>query len=151
MTEIEGVVSGIFNKDFHDVKLWSFKIEGSDRFYNMGQKQPTFEEGQCVKFTERNNRVDWNSIETISKDALKSTTAPSENSTTAAGTINTSDVGDRIRYQAARHDATLLVTAALKTDHLPHASNVAKGKRLDLLLGYIKQVTQQLLEQENDQ
>ena len=121
MTEIEGVVSGIFNKDFHDVKLWSFKIEGSDRFYNMGQKQPTFEEGQCVKFTERNNRVDWNSIETISKDALKN---PPEVKGTS-GTTNTSDVGDRIRYQAARHDATLLVTAALKTDHLPHASNVA--------------------------
>jgi hypothetical protein len=53
-----------------------------------------------------------------------------------------------MRYQAARADACRLVIAALHTDHLPHAANVTKAKRLPLLEGYVEQVTKTFLEQE---
>jgi len=85
---------------------------------------------------------------------------PEENTTDAAGPLrsaapinsSTPDVGTRIRYQAARRDATSLVVAALHTDALPWTAveQKNKGRKLDLLTGYIEQVTQTLLTKEND-
>lgn len=54
------------------------------------------------------------------------------------------------KFQAARRDAARIVVAALHTNHLPHSDNTAKGKRLDLLTGYVEKVTQELLRQEDD-
>lgn len=147
MTEIEGVVSGTFNKDFQGTMLYSFKIEGNQKFFRLGQKKPDFKEGQCIKFVERNNNVDWNSIEILTDAPQSTTTDASASAPTGAPSV---DVGARIRHQAARADATRLVVAALHTDHLPHSANTAKGKRLDLLIGYVEQVTKQLLEQEEN-
>jgi len=61
-------------------------------------------------------------------------------------------VGARIRYQAARADATRVVVAALHTEALPWTAvqQKNKSKKLDLLTGYIKQVTETLLEQEEE-
>jgi len=138
MTPREGKVVGVFEKPYHNVMLYSFKIEGDNTFYRLGQNKPEFKVGDTISFEDRNTNVS-NVEVTVSSTASPQKDAPSV------------DVGSRIQYQAARADATRLVVAALHTDHLPHAANVAKNKRLDLLLGYVEEVTGQLLEMENKQ
>ena len=66
------------------------------------------------------------------------------------------DVGKRIQWQAARRDACNIVVACLALEAtnveakgiLPWAANVAKAKKLDLLRGYINELTKQFIEEE---
>ena len=130
-------------KEFHGVKLWSFQVEGSRRFYRCGRVEPPFEEGQWIEFEhDAAGNADMASI------VVAGAQPTGEESTTVKQSTPVGDVGARLRYQAARRDATRIVVAALHTDHLPHAANVAKAKRLQLLEGYVEQVTKSLLEQE---
>lgn len=162
MMERTGQVKAVTHRDFQTTKLWSFQLEGSDRFFRTGKVEPKVSEGEWIKFNEKNGIVLTETI-TITENAessSKSARTPASTEDTLGvpvptvearpepSTSATIDVGQRIRYQAARRDASNIVIAALHTDHLPHATNVAKGKRLDLLLQYVEEVTQTLLEKE---
>ena len=56
----------------------------------------------------------------------------------------------------ARRDATRVITAALKVDHLtvngvlPVAKNTPKNQRLDLLRGYINELADQFIKDEDN-
>lgn len=148
-----GQVKAVTSRDFQSVKLWSFQLEGSDRYFRTGKVRPEVTEGQWIQFEEKNGIVQAETITDAPGGAeAASETAPATNVPEKGETVTasvTDNVGRRIQVQAARHDATRLVVAALEHDQLPHPSNVAKGKRLDLLLGYIDEVTNALLEQED--
>jgi len=146
MQEVTGQVSSVMSRDFQKYKLWSFQLEGSQRYYRTGKHEPGVKEGQWVTFTEKNGQVDPTSV----RDAPAGAVAQSETvpATSASAKPEPVDVGHRIRVQAARADAARIVCAALANDHLPHPANAAKGKRLDLLLGYVEEVTKELLRQE---
>ena len=131
--------------------LWSFHLEGSGRFFRCGRTNPELEEGEWIEFEEKEGNVDVKSITRVEKPAgVGAKAAPSEPASTSTSKQSSTagDVASRLRYQAARSDATKVVVAALAADHLPHAANIAKAKRLDLLMGYVEQVTQELLKQE---
>jgi hypothetical protein len=171
MNERTGQVKAINFRDFQSIKLWTFQLEGSDRYYRTGKNQPDIEEGQWISFTERNGIVQMETLmevatgnENVGADQTSAPSAPTRpgqvvvTPVAPAGAVvhretvpatNASDVGRRMQYQAARRDASNIIIAALHTDHLPHATNVAKGKRLDLLLQYVEEVTQALLSQED--
>lgn len=146
MMERTGQVKAVTSRDFQSVKLWSFQLEGSDRFFRTQKVQPDVTEGEWITFREKNGIVMTDSIEKT--DATSAVETVVETSVTEPVTSVPTDVGKRIRYQTARADATRLVVAALEHDQLPHPTNVAKGKRLDLLLGYIEEITKSLLAQE---
>ena len=166
MMERTGQVRAVTDRDFQSVKLWSFQLEGSDRFYRTQKVRPDVEVGDWITFREKNGIVMTDSITkgsaiaqseqvedpaSVGGTAMKDTSAGETvvgTSATAPVTSAPTDVGKRIRFQTARADATRLVVAALEHDQLPHPTNVAKGKRLDLLLGYIDEVTKALLAQE---
>ena len=156
MKEWTGQVRTISDRDFQGVKLWSFTLEESERFFRLGKKQPTFTIGDTICFEERNSQVEWSSVrfrDATESDKTVESAPKDENvaaTTTSEPSSSVSSVGLRLQYQAARRDATRIVVAALECDHLPHASNVAKGKRLDLLLGYVDEITKSLLKQEED-
>lgn len=142
---MKGKVSKLNRVDFkpdQGIILWSFQLEGDGAFWRCGRDEPDIKEGQWIEFEHDGQNVNVSSIKQIDASGAAPTKAASPASTAAP-------VGDRIRYQAARRDAAQLVVAALHTDHLPHAANVAKAKRLDLLLGYVEQVTKELLAQED--
>jgi hypothetical protein len=161
MNTWNGQVTKITKTPWQDIVLWSFKINTSARTFRMGKKEPAFKEGEWISFTEKNSSVDYDSIRDVPAETAGEVQPPV---TTGAGALPVTEVainakqrsgndmsdsvGDRIRFQAARADACNIIVAALAADHLPHASNVAKGKRLDLLLGYVKEVTNQLLAME---
>ena len=52
--------------------------------------------------------------------------------------------------QEARRDATRVIVAAMQTGNLPWAANTPKNQKLDLLRGYINQLTEQFIEEENE-
>ena len=54
------------------------------------------------------------------------------------------------RISNARRDSTRVIVAALQTDNLPWATNVPKGQKLDLLRGYIRELTEQFMEDEDE-
>lgn len=141
-----GKVAVVSGKTWNGVVLHSFKIDGDETWYRMGRVEPQFQSGDDITFEERNNNV---LIETISGGSGAQPSTVQKGSVSAAPVVSAGAVGDRIRYQAARRDAANVVVAALHTDALPWASNVAKAKKLDLLTGYIEQVTKTLLEQED--
>jgi len=151
-----GQVNSVSDRDFNSIKLWSFQLEGSNRYFRTGKVQPEIEVGQWITFEERNGVVDAETIEqAIAQDGAEASpeTEPATSVSESKGeTKKMSDpaIGKRMQYQAARRDASNIVIAALHTDHLPHPVNAAKGKRLDLLLQYVEEVTKTLLEREEE-
>ena len=152
MKEWTGTIKTISDRDFQGTRLWSFTLEESERFFRTGKEQPNVMIGDSVCFQERNSQVDVDTLMpmTASEPALLATSTDNVLPVPEEIWKQKTDVGERIRYQAARADACRIVVAALHTEHLPHAANIAKGKRLDLLLGYVDQVTETLLKQEED-
>ncbi len=171
MKEWSGIIEEISDKDWNGVILWSFKLEGVDRWFRTRKTKVPAEVGDQIKFSERNLQVALETIvlgdapESESKYAngakgtvpvhhapdtpRKSAGTPASTNVGSTNNAATTDAGSRIQWLAARADATNVIVAALKMDALPWASNVAKSKKLDLLRGYIKELTQQFLEDEN--
>lgn len=143
-----GQVKNITSRDFQSVKLWSFQLEDSDRYFRTGKVEPPMQVGDIIRFEEKNGIVDPTSIVSSTEEKPTAVYQQEEKQAPMENPLRAVDVGRRMQYQAARSDATKIVIAALQTDHLPHAVNVAKGKRLDLLLGYVEEVTKALLAQE---
>lgn len=150
MKEWTGKITEISSKDWHDITLWSFQIEGETRWFRTAKKRVPAEVGDTVSFEERNNQVVMESVSTSTTDTPTDTSlsAPVPPATPPS-TGDSNEIGARIQWQAARADACNVIVAALKMDALPWATNTAKGKKLDLLRGYIKEMTQQFLEEEN--
>jgi len=151
--ERKGQVSAVSDRDCNSIKLWSFQLEGSNRYFRTGKVQSRIQEGQWIKFEERNGIVVTDSIEvtdapTGAEESPATEPATSVPETTGVKAMTDPSVGKRMQFQAARRDASNIVIAALHTDHLPHPVNAAKGKRLDLLLQYVEEVTQTLLKME---
>lgn len=150
-----GQIDAISSKDWNNILLWSFRIEGEDRWFRTQKKRLPAEVGDHVTFDERNNQVILESVVVDQTSAPSAPTtpegvaapvSPSVESTKSPATI---DVGARIQWQAARRDACNVIVAALHTDSLPWNANLAKGKRLDMLRSYITTLTNQFLEEEN--
>lgn len=140
-------------KDWKDIQLYSFKIEGVDRWFRTGRQPIEQDVGATITFDERNTQVILDSVKVgpVGTPTVSETVpSVSGDSTQTSGTGNPQTVADRIRWQAARRDACNVMCAALKSDAMPWASNVAKSKKLDLLRGYINELTKQFIEEENN-
>jgi hypothetical protein len=161
-----GKVTKKFHRDFQGTKLYSFQLEGIDRWFRTGKEMLPFDEGQTITFTEKNSQVVSESVEETDSTASASVTEETEAAATSATTSATSPststtsstaptVGQRMAWESARRDATRIIATALEVEGkglevLPWAKNTAKGKRLDLLIGYVHQVTRQLMEEPNE-
>jgi len=154
MKEWTGRVEQITDKDWNNIKLWSFQIEGEARWFRTQKTRLPAEVGDVITFEERNNQVVLDSVRQATGETPPTTSAlPVEAETSGTGVISApmvTDVGARIQWQAARRDACNVIVAALHTEALPWASNVAKSKKLDLLLGYINELTKQFVEEETN-
>jgi hypothetical protein len=156
-TEHEGVVDTISDKSWNKVVLWSFKLEGESRWYRTAKTEPatadgvTLEKGMKVKFEEHNLQVVLSSVQKLDEqvDAPPPSLPDVHTVTETVSTPPVRDIGKRIQWQAARRDACNVIVAALAADALPWNVNLAKGKRLDMLRGYIGELTTQFLEEED--
>jgi hypothetical protein len=154
MQTYEGILKNKSERPWNDVVLHSFQLEGQNIWFRTGQKGLTLDEGTPIRFKANptNKQVDLDSMEKL--ESLPSSTSSSTNTTSRTGSTSTTREDywtNRERLDSvrtARADATRIVCAALAHDHLPHASNIAKGKRLDLLVGYVKEITEELINYE---
>ena len=154
MTKWEGVITEKSGKPWNKIKLFSFKIEGEDRWFRTGRQEIEPLVGSRITFEERNQQVILASVtpttqsSTPSEQDVQQEIAPAVLDTPESAP-SVGDVGDRIRWQAARRDACNVIVAALHCDALPWSKNTAKGKKLDLLVGYIHELTSQFVKGEN--
>lgn len=149
-----GKLTKKFHRDFQGTKLYSFQIEGVDRWFRTGKEEIAPTVGTMITFTEKNSQVMMDSVADAgpAPDVEPTTgtkSGPSQPTEPVASTAPT--VGQRMAWENARRDATRIVVAALQTDVLPWNKNTAKAKRLDLLVGYVNQVAKDLLNQQNEE
>lgn len=164
----EGIVSEVSATPWKDrdtgddIVLHSFRLEDNNQWFRTGQKDPSLTAGDGIKFvTTRGQNVDADSIEQLDPSKVKKPTPAAASTSTATRTSPTTSMTrnsyweekDRydkevrqpmIAFQSARRDAVDLVTAALAADILTLGQK--KAEKLDLLLGYVDEVTQSLLE-----
>lgn len=149
MKTYEGILKNKSARPWNDVVLHSFQLEGQNIWFRTGQTELEVDEGTYIKFDANptNKQVDLSTVAESSPSASPSTaTSAGGESTTREDYWTNRERLDSVR--TARADATRIVCAALAHDHLPHASNVTKGKRLDLLIGYVKEITEELIKYE---
>ena len=144
----KGKIEKKFERDFQGTMLYSFRLEGVDRWFRTGKEQVEQPEGATIQFDERNNQVQVESIAPCA-EVSSSTEPPSGQTgqTRSSSEATAPTVGERMALEAARRDATQIIVAALHTDALPWAKNTAKSKKLDLLVEYVHQVARQLMEE----
>lgn len=152
MKTYEGILKNKSEREWNGTMLYSFQLEGQNIWFRTGQKGLTLDEGTPIRFkaNETNKQVDLESMEKL--DSLPATGAtPAQQSSGATSSTREDYWQNRERLDSvrtARADATRIVCAALAHDHLPHASNTPKGKRLDLLVGYVKEIAEELISYE---
>jgi len=150
MKTYEGLLKNKSEREWNGTMLYSFQLEGQNIWFRTGQKGITLDEGTPIRFkaNETNKQVDLESMEKLdaAPAPTKQTSATENTSTTREDYWTNRERLDSVR--TARADAARIVCAALAHDHLPHASNTPKGKRLDLLVGYVKEIAEELISYE---
>lgn len=167
MSVWKGTISKVSSTKWGNKTLHSFQIEGTQRWFKTGQNPVPYNEGDQVVFEEKNGKVEFTTAEAIKATQSAPLNVAADATGTSTGVVGATPTISRDQYwarreqrdieterkrriAAARHDAARIVCAALAHNHLPHSDNTAKGKRLDLLLGYVNEVTNTLLEGEDE-
>ena len=152
-------------KQNREIILYSFQLDNTgNRWFRTGTNPVGYNQGEAVQFVaDEKGNVDRNTLALATtpqpaqqynqqqsapqqKQQYQSKPAkPKENWDARAAYWDAKEIRDkeeiepRITYQASRAHAVTLVSAALGADALSLTG--AKGKRLDLLLDYVDQVT----------
>lgn len=139
---MEGTVEKVYRKPWEGKTLWSFTLTNDKTYWRCGEQQPQVKPGERVTFETRGDNVVVDTITRVNSTEQDVDIVPPSLSISA--------------WAAARADACRIVATALNVEQkglevLPWAKNTAKAKKLDLLVGYIEQVTKQLIEQEQNQ
>jgi len=163
MSEWKGVVSKATSREFGNKTLYSWQFEGSNIWFR-SEFDPIMEVGSAFTVTgdvvNKITGVTPMSEEDV-KEAKSETSSGTNGSNGSRGEAPPANSPDYWRWKQmqditnrkdfqhrdARRDATRLICAALDNDVL--ALGAAKGKKLDILLGMIKETTAQLLEEYN--
>jgi hypothetical protein len=167
MTDFTGTVSKFSGIPFAGkqgpITLYSFQVEGDKRFFRCGTKVPAISVGQPIRFKaeEKNGNfsVDPTTIVPVDESVVTRSFPPTVRAAAAYSNGNAKDtywadkdahskkvIEPRINFSASQRDAVALVTAALEFDCLSFGT-VAKGKKLDMLLEFVDQVTDRFVAQ----
>jgi len=154
----KGKVTKVNEREWGSKTIYSWQLGGTNMWFRC-DKDPLIAEGNCYSFEgETPNKIDWDSIKEIKEDELK-TEAQAQREvskdvppTTSPDYWRWKQVHDLERqayfdWRDARADATRIVCAALDNDVLSLGGS--KGKKLDILIGQIKETTRQLLEKDD--
>lgn len=170
MSQASGTIAKKFYKEWQGkqgvITLCSFQLEGNRQYFRTGTKDLPYRESQTIKFNyDDKGNVDLNSVEEVAASDVQSAPSIPASSAPAASGGKVKENWDarakywddkdkrgieviepRITMSSSQRDAIALVTAALANDALSFGS-VAKGKKLDMLLDYVDQVTDRFYKQ----
>jgi len=159
MNEYTGIVSKVNERDWGSKVIYSWQLKGSSMWFRTDAK-PNITEGSAIVFSgESPNKIDYDSITGTSVEAVKQAVEVQAKETKNVPPTTSPDywrwkqINDLERQEAfdwrdARADATRIICAALDNDIL--ALGNVKGKRLDLLIGMVEEVTNSLLRKKNN-
>ena len=159
-----GTVTKVSDVDFKGTKLWSFQIDTTDQWFRTGVKEPGVAVGAHIRFAhtgEPTDKVDPTAIEEISADEKGQAPAPVKVSAPVRGrNLRENYWQDKAEFERtmqpvwdwgrARSDAGRVVAAALTSGAIEFPKSKAVAKRLDMLVDFVHEVTQQLLEKEQE-
>ena len=153
-----------------DIILRSFQVDSSKRWFRTGTKNLNLSVGDAISFVadSRTANVDFDSVKQVEASEVERApkpAAPSSSSGRSKSSGKSSEnweargeywankekrdiavVEPRINYSASQRDAISLVTAALANDALSFGATT-KGKKLDMLLDFVDEVTARFVEQ----
>lgn len=160
-----GIVTNIDSKTFpprHEdeqgATLWSFQLEGNNKYYRTGKVRPTFSDGDSIEFTVNDKGyIDLNSVTYVTQERAKP--SPKKVSTSVAPRANSKDsywadkeardIEKDVRYQnvdvprmtmsASLNVAASVVNSALERDAIGFG-NTAKSKRLEMLGDFVEEL-----------
>ena len=148
-----GSVSKTNQRDWGSTKLWSWQVADSNVWFRT-KFDPQLKLGDNIVF-EGDSPNDVTSVEQVTPEvvikgkeeaAVQSREAPPTNSPDYWRWKQMEDIKskDGFIYRDARHDAAVLVTAALANDVLNIPANLNKGKKYDMFMAIFKEVTDTL-------
>jgi hypothetical protein len=172
--QYEGVVDFVNHKDMNDrfkggtVRLYSFRLQGVDQWFNCSSKAPNFGKGQTIKFNMKGKNVDMDSVVIVEDAPAAAAPAPAGVTTGTAGTSSAGISRDdywankeardierderyktvaepRMALSVATECAAQVISAGLASDSIGFG-NTAKSKRQDLLVEAVKHVALELAE-----
>lgn len=165
----QGIIKKVFSKPWTDkfkgteITLYSFLLEGDDKFYGCGSAPVNASPGDSVEFTMKGKNVDMSTFKVVDKVQVAAAPQPVQ----TGGSKKTDwakkddywaakearDIEKEERFRAvneprmalsvATEAAAQVVCAALAADVLGFGT-AAKSKRLDMLTGYVKDVATDL-------
>jgi hypothetical protein len=153
MTTWTGKVSKTNERDWGTKVIYSWQFGGAPLWFRTNE-DPKLEEGDCLRIEGQSpNKI--TTITHIKEEALKEAVAEQAAASSEVPPTSSPDywrwkqMHDMERQQYydwrdARADATRIVCAALDNEIL--ALGATKGKRLDILIGMIRETTTQLME-----
>lgn len=157
----KGVIDEVFEREWQDrdtgedIILYSFKVNGNNRYFRTGTNKPPIKAGLAYSFVAdaKSGNVDVKSFNEIESEDVP---APKARAKSSGGGFKGGGARDsywedkaardievtepRISYSAAQKNATELVTAALAADILSFGQ-AGKGKKLDMLVDFVEQTT----------
>lgn len=154
---VKGEVVNVSKKATKNPKfnLYSFKIDGDNKWYSTKFDVPSFKEGDFIQFSwveekrgEYTNFVVNNNEVSILEKPKKDNSSSSAGATGSSGTRETywtnkeeRDIikDKKLQWQGSRSNAVDVVLFAITNGYLEVKGK--KGEQLDLLLGYVEQVT----------
>lgn len=170
----QGIVSQVSSKAFTDkwgkaLTLWSFQLQGDNRWYRTGTEVPQFAQGQQISFVfeqaGNNSKVQPNSVQVVGGAPAAPAAAPPPPPPAAPQRANTGAprkaaagakddywankeaydkeiTQPRIAYSAAQKVAVEIVGLALQHDML--SLGTKKADKLELVLNYVDEITGRL-------
>jgi hypothetical protein len=162
---MKGTVATVTERDWkNSIVMYHFTLKGSPQVYNCGTENPKVEEGEHIEFQIQNRKVVTSTITRISEAVAQKEEKPEQSSPASQANTSTSSrmlhpgspstptqVGERIRKQAARADAVRLVTTAMETDLLPYPKSGKNIDKWNKMLDLINETTIDLIQQEDEE
>ena len=154
MSEWMGVVIKVNERDWGKKKIFSWQFASTNIWFRTEAEESPVEVGKAYRISgDSANKIDLvaetDPVEVKNAATLETGGVPPASSPDYWRWKQMTDIEQRESYElrAARADATRLVTAALAQDIL--SLGATKGKRLDILVGMIKETTLQMMEISN--
>lgn len=156
---VKGEVVSVSKKATKNPKfnLYSFKIDGDNKWYSTKFDVPSFKEGDFIQFSwveeKRGEYINYvvSNKEVSIVERPKKDTSSSSSSAAANGSSNSRETywatkeerdiikDKKLQWQGSRSNAVDVVLFAITNGYLEVKGK--KGEQLDLLLGYVEQVT----------
>ena len=162
MSQVTGVISMVSAKPWEGrngpITLYSFQIEGDRRYFRTGTTPIAVNEGQAVSFTMTGKGTDVENVTPIDAAAVRQAPAPQGQAPAARASGGRDNYWEKkeqrdinftqpqITYQASQRDAVSVVEMALAHEAIPFGG-ATKGKRLDIILAAVDQVTERFYKQ----